>query len=97
MIADLISAEYISGYKLRVAFDDGKSGIVDFSKFISQGGIFSKLRDIEYFKQFVVDPEVHVLAWSKEIDIAPETLYSEATGLPLPAWMTEETQLRAAI
>ena len=25
-----------------------------------------------------------------EIDIAPETLYAEATGTPLPEWMTDE-------
>jgi len=31
-----------------------------------------------------------VLTWGDEIDIAPETVYAEATGTPLPGWMNSQ-------
>jgi len=32
-----------------------------------------------------------VLTWGdEEVDIAPETLYAEATNTPLPEWMTQQ-------
>jgi len=39
-----------------------------------------------------VNEELGVLTWGDEIDIAPEVLYSEATGSPLPRWMIEEEE-----
>jgi hypothetical protein len=34
--------------------------------------------------------ELGVLTWADEIDIAPETLYAEATGSPMPEWMDSQ-------
>lgn len=87
MLIDLISAEYRCDYKIELVFEDGKSGIIDFSSYINKPGIFNKFKDINYFKNFTVDPEVKTLSWSNEIDIAPEILYSESTNSPLPEWM----------
>jgi hypothetical protein len=87
MLIDLISAEYRGDYKIELVFEDGKRDIVDFSSYINKPGIFSKFRDIDYFRNFTVDPEVKTLTWSNEIDIAPEILYSKATNSPLPEWM----------
>jgi hypothetical protein len=42
---------------------------------------------MEFFRHFQIHPELGVLTWQNEIDISPETLYSEATGSPLPDWM----------
>jgi hypothetical protein len=97
MTPDITNAEYLNDYKIRIFFDNGKSGIINFNKYISRGGVFSKLRDIEYFKKFSVDPEVFVLKWGNEIDIAPEEIYSEATGEPLPSWMSDELEYRKAV
>jgi hypothetical protein len=87
MLIDLISAEYRGDYKIELVFEDGKSGIVDFSSYINKSGIFNKFKDINYFKNFTVDLEVKTLVWGNEIDIAPEILYAEATNSPLPEWM----------
>jgi len=84
---DLVKAEYVSGYKIRLTFDDGKSGIVDFTSFIDKGGVFERIRPLERFKQFTIHPELGVIVWDGDIDIAPEILYSEATHTPLPEWM----------
>jgi hypothetical protein len=90
MIHDVVKAEYINGYRIRVVFDDGRDGIVDFSSYLGVGGVFDRFHDMEFFKSFSVDPELGVLTWGGEIDIAPETLYCKATGEPLPDWMVAE-------
>lgn len=87
MIHDVISAIYKDDYKIEIEFDDGKKGIMDFSKYLNKGGVFERFRDMEFFRHFEVNPELGVLSWQNEIDIAPETLYAEATGSPLPDWM----------
>ena len=94
MYSDLISAKYIEGYKIELTFEDGRSGIVDFQKYIKKGGIFSKLQDLELFRNFQINEELGIIFWDDEIDIAPETLYSDATGAPLPDWMESESGLR---
>jgi hypothetical protein len=84
-----IKARYVGGYMLEVHFEDGKSGSLDFSEFITPGTVFEKLRDLSFFKQFYIDSSTGVLAWPGRIDIAPETLYHKTTGEPLPDWMEE--------
>lgn len=86
MIHDVVSAVYKGGYKIEVSFDDGKEGVVDFSKYLRNGGVFERFKDIEFFKCFRVNEELGIIVWQDEIDVAPETLYSEATGSPLPEW-----------
>ena len=87
MLKDVVSAIYKGEYKIEVTFEDGVTGIVDFSKFLSKGGVFEKFRNIEFFKNFEINEELGVLTWGDEIDIAPESLYAEATNTPLPDWM----------
>jgi hypothetical protein len=87
MIHDIINAEYKGDYLIELFFDDGKHGVVDFSKYLKRGGVFRKLKNIEYFCAFRINKELGVLTWANELDIAPETLYAEATGTRLPSWM----------
>jgi hypothetical protein len=94
MYIDIISAKYKGGYKIELTFENGRSGVVDFTKYIEKGGVFSKLSDIGYFKHFQVNKELGVLTWDEEIDVAPEVLYSESTGEPLPEWMQEESEMK---
>lgn len=87
MIKDVISAVYMGEYKIEVTFEDGATEIVDFSKYLSKGGVFEKFKDIKFFKTFKINEELGVLTWGDKIDIAPETLYAEATSAPLLDWM----------
>ncbi len=89
MIHDVVKTGYKAGYKIQLVFDDGKAGLVDFSKFIEKGGVFKKLEDCEFFKNFSINKDLGVISWNNEIDMAPETLYSEVTNTPLPEWMEE--------
>ncbi len=90
MMHDVVSASYKGEYRIEVTFDDGKQGIVDFSKYLRKGGVFDRFKDILFFKNFRINEELGVLTWQDEIDVAPETLYSEATETPLPDWMQEK-------
>lgn len=90
MYYDVVKVKTLEGYTLEIEFADSKKGLVDFKKYLSYGGIFDRFIDINYFKQVFVDPELKVLCWPDGLDIAPEVLYSEATGEPLPSWMRSE-------
>jgi hypothetical protein len=90
MLHDVTSAKYVGEYRIEVVFDDGKSGVVDLASYLARGGVFQRFRNMAFFRSFSVNAELGTLTWGKEIDIAPETLYAEATGTPLPEWMTPE-------
>lgn len=76
MLKDIISAKYISGYKIKVRFEDGRTGIVDLSKSMNEG-VLKKLKDINYFKKFYVNKELGTICWPDGQDIAPETIYKK--------------------
>ncbi|HEY9074640.1 MAG TPA: DUF2442 domain-containing protein [Desulfobaccales bacterium] len=94
MYAGLIDVKYIGDYKLELTFENGKTGIVDFQKYHEKGGIFAPLKDLSFFKRFAINRELGIITWNNEIDIAPETLYSEATKEPLPKWVEKESRLQ---
>lgn len=87
MYYDLVGFKHKGNYKLNLTFENGKGGVVDLKLFIAKGGVFSRLADDYYFHQAYINTELGVLSWPDGLDIAPEILYSEATGEPLPAWM----------
>lgn len=87
MVPDIVAAIYKGGYQIELEFDDGKRGIVDFSKYLDKGGIFDRFKDIAFFRDFSVNDQLDTLTWGNEVDVAPETLYAEATGSGLPSWM----------
>ena len=88
MLHDIVSASYQNGYRIELTFDNGERGVVDFSPYLRRGGVFERFRDISFFRDFRIDPDLGTLTWADEIDVAPETLYAQATGAPLPAWIT---------
>jgi hypothetical protein len=89
MIHNVVFAVYKGDYKIEIGFDDGKKGIMDFSKYLTRKGVFERFNDLEFFRRFEVNKELGVISWQNEIDIAPETLYSETMGVPLPDWMNK--------
>lgn len=88
MYYDVNEARHIEGYRIELVLENGKSGIVDLRAYIKKGGVFSRFSEMEYFKQFYVNKEIGTLCWPDAVDIAPETLYHQATGEPLPSWVT---------
>ena len=87
MLHDIVDAKYIEEYKIELEFDDGKRGIVNFLKYLDKGGIFELFKDIGFFRNFSINEDLGTLTWDDKVDIAPETLYAEATGSGLPDWV----------
>jgi hypothetical protein len=87
---DVAAASYKGGYRIELTFDTGERGVVDFSPYLQRGGVFERFRDVSFFREFRVNPELGTLTWADEIDVAPETLYAQATGAPLPDWMISQ-------
>ena len=87
---DIIDLEYIEKYKLKLTFKDGETGIIDLGDYSKKDGVFSNFSDLDFFKKVYIDSGV--LTWPGNVDIAPETIYSMATGKPLPEWMEEESE-----
>lgn len=93
MIHSIVSAIYKREYKIEIEFENGKKGIMDFSKYLTRGGVFKRFRDINFFRNFELNQELGVISWQNEIDIAPETLYAETTGDQLPDWMKKDDNI----
>ena len=87
MYHDVVNIKCLDNFRLELTFDEGKSGILDCRPLIEKGGVFSKLRDPDVFNKAGIHKDLGVTTWNNEIDIAPETAYSPATGEPLPEWM----------
>jgi len=77
MLYDVVKADYLEGYKLKIQFENGYCGIVDLSQYPQKGGVFSKFSDLSFFKRFAVSESLGTIVWNEEIDIAPETLYEK--------------------
>jgi Protein of unknown function (DUF2442). len=80
----VVGVAVIGDYRLRLLFDDGTAGDVDFS-LMDWKGVFEPLRDPKYFAQVKVDTDAATVVWPNGADLAPETLYQEARKNPLIA------------
>jgi len=75
MLPVVIRAEYSGEFKIRLVFNDGVEGTVDFSDWLS-GPVFEPLKDQRYFARFFI--EGGTVTWPNGADIAPETLHERA-------------------
>ena len=77
MTPRLVEARYVGQYRIRLVFEDGKTGEVDLADEL-WAEVFEPLRDLEQFKAFRVDRELDTLVWPNGADLAPEFLYERA-------------------
>jgi hypothetical protein len=68
----------LPGYKIRVDYADGVTGVVDLADLVGRG-VFTPLRDEAFFKKVHVG-EFGQIAWNDEIEICPDATYLEITG-----------------
>jgi hypothetical protein len=79
MFFDVIEAKYLDNYKIKLTFEDGSTGIADLSDYPDEDTVFQAFLDLDYFKEFNI--EYGAIVWGRgELDIAPEKLYTIATG-----------------
>ena len=74
----------VGDYRLRLLFDDGTVGDVDFTG-ERWTGVFEPLVDPAFFARVVVDNEAATIVWPNGVDMAPETLYEMARQNPVTA------------
>lgn len=70
---EVLSAEYVRGYRIRIEFSSGERGEVDLEDAL-WGPVFEPVRDPEAFRRFRVSPVLHTIAWENDADLAPEFL-----------------------
>jgi len=75
---DVTAVEVVGEYRLRLTFEDGTVGEVDFTG-REWGGVFEPMRDPTYFARVGVDPEAGTITWPNGTDMAPEPLYEQAS------------------
>ena len=69
---EVIKADYLDGYRLRLRFSNGETRIADIESSLT-GPVFQPLKDIEYFKKFSIP--FNTVQWENGADFAPEYLY----------------------
>ena len=65
----------LPGYKIRVTYADGVTGVMDLSD-VAGRGVFTPLKDEAFFKKVYVGDHGQI-AWSDEIEICPDAAYLE--------------------
>lgn len=72
MFIEVIKADYLDGYRVKLLFNNGEKRIVDLSQSLN-GSVFEPLKDIEFFKRFTI--KFNTIEWENGADFAPEYLY----------------------
>ncbi len=86
MFIEIKKAEYISGYMLRLWFNNGAVKDVDLSDSL-KGNVFVPLQDKEFFKRFSI--RFNTIEWENGADFAPEYLYEKGVAVYEPQETTE--------
>jgi hypothetical protein len=73
---DVVEARYLHDYTVWLKFEDETAGEVDLGSEL-HGPIFEPLRDPEYFRRFMVSPDLGTISWPNGADFAPEFLYEK--------------------
>ncbi len=73
MFLEVIKAEYVSDYKVKLWFNNHIIKVVDLKDSLV-GTVFQPLHNIDFFKRFSV--KYNTIEWENGADLAPEYLYS---------------------
>lgn len=83
MLKDVVRAEWVGAYRLRVTFEDGIEGVIDVATLVPFVGVFGPLRDEAVFRQVYVEPDLGTVCWPTGADLDPDVLYAQISGQPL--------------
>ena len=74
-----IEVKSLKNYDLYIKFEDGKEKIYNVKHLVEKFSFYSKLKDIEYFKNVRIDS--NTVVWAEGEDIAPENLYYDSISI----------------
>lgn len=75
---NLIEAEALPGYHLRLRYSDGVTGEVDVSHLVGRG-VFELWNDVTAFERVSIG-SAGELRWTDEVALCADALYMEITG-----------------
>jgi hypothetical protein len=78
-IIDITDFKIVGPYSLRITFADHTEQIINFEP-ILYGYYYAPLRDLDFFNQVRLDPEISTLVWPNGADFDPATLYNWYQG-----------------
>ena len=81
-MADLVrpvEVEARGQFRLWLRFSDGVEGEVDLSDFAGDG-VFAAWEDPAFFEAVRID-EMRAVCWGDDVDLCPDALYLELTGM----------------
>jgi len=73
MVPRITQARYVADHTVWLRFSDGAEGEIDLSDEL-HGEVFEPLKDIAYFQQLHLHPELRTIVWPNGADFAPEFL-----------------------
>lgn len=74
-----VEVEVRGRYRLWLRFSDGVESEVDLSDFAGQG-VFAAWEDPAFFEAVRID-ETRAVCWGDDVDLCPDALYLELTGM----------------
>ncbi|MDQ6609615.1 MAG: DUF2442 domain-containing protein [Bacteroidota bacterium] len=85
----------IEKYKLFLAYSDGTSGYLDLSH-VAGVGVFNYWETGDNFFKVYVNPILHGITWSDELDICPDAAYLTLKGITFEEWKAQNSSHAAA-
>lgn len=92
MLQDITEAIPLDGFRVKLRFEDGVSGVVDVSQCVKFTGVFAPLLNRAQFLAVQVNPELGTICWPCGADLDPDVLYALITGAPVPLLTNAEAR-----
>ena len=83
MLKDIIEVKPLNNYQLYLKFEDNQEGIINLEEIIEFVGIFQPLKDLDFFKTVIINPDWGTIYWENGADLDPDVLYSLITNQSL--------------
>ncbi len=75
----IIEINVLDHYRVRICFDDGVEGEVDFSPHVGKG-VFAPWTDYAFFRQASIGEHRQTLIWPGDLDFCADALWLQVTG-----------------
>lgn len=96
MLHTVKKVEYLSEYRLKLHFDDGKVKIVDLENMLSHAkNMLLPLKEIGYFKRVRCDGIT--INWPNGFDLCPDVLYKMGKGVSRPIRKPSKTSSKIRV